>query len=249
MILGMTHQYIPKNKSAQKLSALNTQPIDLGDLPDGGTDEDEATESGANGIPSTWDAPKDLSLKQASESEPIVADEVPPLNSDLGGHNDPHQGEFSGATVATDEEINSAPKDRDEDELNEEFESDSKAASKQERDLRKRMFQLEQKLHSVDLKERKRSHIWVSPFLGEVVEVMSEHLGITKGKVYEAAILMFYRNCFSVEKRMLADLGLMLDSATLQNKELSIEINALEDLANMAMQAEASPLNQAPPEN
>jgi hypothetical protein len=152
--------------------------------------------------------------------------------------------DLSGVEAASDEEIKAKVGRTDEEDLGEQFNSYSKAATQGERALRKRMFELEQRLHSVDLKERERTWIWTSPFITEVTAVMSDHLGIPKCEVYEAAILMFYRNCFSTEKRMLADMGMMLDSSTLQNQELAIEISALEDLANMAMQAEASPLNQ-----
>lgn len=103
-------------------------------------------------------------------------------------------------------------------------------------------------MRTVDLSIKLRTRINYSPYIDEVVSTMGEHSKIPKGEVLEAAILLFYRNVFCAEKRMLADMGLMLDSATLQNQELAMESSALESLAELAMQEEGCPLFPQPEE-
>jgi hypothetical protein len=240
----------PHTPSNGSLGGTPASPkaVDLGDIPDGWDDETEGSDGAVS--------PASDSLAGVPEPAPIAPEvvatgtaEVPKRGGETDAENTPFTADdLSDVSAATEDDMKSSVGRSDETDLNEDFESYSKAASQGEKALRKRMFSLEQRLHSVDLEDNERTWLWLSPFIGEVADVMADHLGISKGKVFEAAILMFYRNCFSMEKRMLADMGLMLDSSTLQNQELAIEISALEDLANMAMQAEASPLNQVPEE-
>jgi hypothetical protein len=202
-------------------SAPAYKGIDLGSIPDGWVDEEE--------------------LEPNVQSERSNAEESPNPSAPSESFTDD---DLSHVEAASSEQINAPTKRSDEEDLNEQFDRYSKASTQSEGDLRKRMYRLDQKLHSVDFEVKERAWIRASPFVLEVADVMALHLGIPKAEVYQAAVLMFYRNCFSSEKRMLGDMGLMLDASTLQNKELAIEASALEDLANLAIQAEASPLNQ-----
>jgi hypothetical protein len=74
-----------------------------------------------------------------------------------------------------------------------------------------------------------------------MLDFICEHMGEKQGDILLAALTLFYRNCFSNERRMLHDMGFFLDNLALQNQELCMETSALEDLAQMAIELESSP--------
>lgn len=175
------------------------------------------------------------------ESAPNKDPEAP-LKQDGGLDEKPFASDdISGVQSATDEEINTRSKVSDVSDLNEDFSRHDRARINDEKNLRKRRFLLEQKLHAVDLSARAKFSNRYSPLTDELFHFIADHLGITKGAAIEAAALMFYRNCFSNERRMLNDLGLMLDSFSLQTQELNMEASAIENLALMAIESEMSP--------
>lgn len=240
-----------QTKGFQPSSNSNSNGIDLGSIPDAWTMEDEAVVASVKPPLSDEIKVTEMTPKSVSGDEPDASDEVVTKSAEIVGENDPAinpaaEDDLSGIAAASEEDIASTQKRNREADLDQGSEDYTKSASQGEKELKRRMFELEQMLHTVDWDDHDRLYFWGSPFISKVVELMSDHLGISKGRVYEAAIIMFYKNCFS-EGAKLADMGLMLDSATLQNQELAIEISALEDLANLAMQAEASPLNQSAP--
>lgn len=199
--------------------------------------------AGIKDIP-VYTGPLGTSSKESSDQE------SPPSSENINGGDtaDDFEDEkpfvaddHSGVEPASIDEVNTINSRKDESDLEEDFPRYEKARSDDEKSIRQRLFEAEQKLHTVDLTARSRFRCWYSPFIDELHGLMAEHLGISKGQAIEAATLMFYRNCFSNEKRMLNDLGLMLDSFALQNQELGMEASAMEDLALMAIEAEASP--------
>jgi len=147
--------------------------------------------------------------------------------------------------AASDEEVSRVAAKGDEADMEEDFERFAKATSNADETIRQRAFELEQKIHSVDHSNRRKQAFWTSDYYVEIAELIAEQLGCTKGQVIESALLLFFRNCFMDERRMLNDLGLMLDSFTLQTQELGMEVSALEDLANLSIEAESSPLDNS----
>jgi len=149
-------------------------------------------------------------------------------------------GDYDGETPASDAEMKSQRGTSNAD-MDEDFGRFSKAADEGEKAIHKKAFDLEQKLHSVDFAQKTCVNIWMNPIFTDILDAMSEQLNVPKSEVAQAALLLFYRTFFSDERRMLNDLGFMLDNLSLQLEEMGMEMSAFEDLANMAVELELSP--------
>lgn len=112
---------------------------------------------------------------------------------------------------------------------------------KSKADIQRRAYALEQKLHTADLSQKIRHSLWCSPLVFDMIGLIAEQLGIPKSDVVHMAAIMFYRQCFSDERRMLNDLGMLLNNLECQAEELEMEIQSLEDTALSAVELELSP--------
>ena len=139
------------------------------------------------------------------------------------------------------EELKSNKGARNESDLKEEFERFSKAVDAHAREAQEEAYRLEMKLHKLDTSKKVNISIWANPIVNEIINVMSKQLGEDKGEIVLAAMLLFYRNATRDERRLLHDLGFLLDNLALQNQELAMETSVLEDLAQQAIELEASP--------
>lgn len=113
--------------------------------------------------------------------------------------------------------------------------------SKDPVEIQKRALQLEQKLHLVDLNQKIRHSLWCSPLVFEMIGLIADQLEISKGDVAHTAIIMFYRQCFSDERRSVSELGMLLKNLECQVEELGMQIESLEDTALTAVELELSP--------
>lgn len=141
----------------------------------------------------------------------------------------------------SDEELKSIKGARNESDLKEEFGRFSKAADAHSREVQEEAFKLEMRLHKLDTSKKVNISIWANPIVNEIINVMAKQLGEDKGEIVLAAMLLFYRNALRDERRLLHDLGFLLDNLALQNQELAMETSVLEDLAQQAIELEASP--------
>lgn len=113
--------------------------------------------------------------------------------------------------------------------------------SKNPEEIQKRALELEQKLHLADLNLKTRNSLWCSPLVFDMIDLIGDQLGIPHGDVAHMAIIMFYRQCFSDERRSVSDLGMLLKNLECQVEELGMEIQSLEETALTAVELELSP--------
>jgi hypothetical protein len=149
--------------------------------------------------------------------------------------------EYDSEEPASDEDFEAKNKRSDESDMNEKFGRFAKAADIHSIAVQREAHALEMRLHSIDLKQKKNIQVWANPIVDEIIDVIRKQLGEERESVVLAAMLYFYRSVMQDERRMLHDLGFLLDNLALQNQELCMETSALEDLAQQAIELEASP--------
>ena len=114
-------------------------------------------------------------------------------------------------------------------------------AKKSDADIQERAHKLECRLQSADLSEKSQHSLWCNPAVFEMLGLISDQHGVPKGEVVHMALIMFYRQCFSDERRMINDLGTLLNNLTLQTEQVGLGIQSLEETAQTAVELELSP--------
>lgn len=114
-------------------------------------------------------------------------------------------------------------------------------AKKNGADIQERACKLEYLLQSADLSEKAQNSLWCNPVIFEMLGLISDQLGVPKGEVVHMAMIMFYRQCFSDERRMINDLGTLLNNLSLQTEQLGLGIQSFEETAQTAVELELSP--------
>ncbi|NBB81110.1 MAG: hypothetical protein GVY36_17005 [Verrucomicrobia bacterium] len=217
------------NKDPKKISSIDDLPDGLDEEPsDVQPDNQTPTENGASSAASS-----------AVESAPEKGNDS--VAKKHGNTIPCAPSEYGLEESAADEESEAKNKRGDESDMNEKYERFSKAADIHSIEVQQEAHELEMKLHKIDLSQKENVGIWANPILKDIIAVICKQLGETQDKVVLAAMLHFYRSVMQDERRMLHDLGFLLDNLALQNQELCTETSALEDLAQQAIELEASP--------
>lgn len=151
------------------------------------------------------------------------------------------ESEYESEEPASDEEFETKNKRGDQSDMEEEFGRYAKATDIDLKEIQKKAYAIEKELQEADLGKKKCVSLSLFPITKKIIDLMAEQLGEPTDKVVHAALLLFYRNVMQDERRMLHDLGFLLDNLALQNQELAMETSALEDLAQQAIELEASP--------
>ena len=205
-------------------------------------------------LPDTLDDdPTELNSENQSTSENQVeggpdfsAESPPQKDAEMGGDSVEENAavssfEFDSEEPATDEEIERKNKRGDESDMEGKFGRFAKAVDLDSKEIQKEAYALEKRLQELDFGEKKTISLWMCPITKEIIDVVADQLGVDISEVVHAAMLLFYRSVMQDERRMLHDLGFLLDNLALQNQELAMETSALEDLAQQAIELEASP--------
>lgn len=219
-------------------SDLSSTPEKVSEITAGGTPSQESKEAQKG---ESQDAPN-TSKKEGQEGSTKPDQKGIPEDADSDEQPDPiSDDEIAHEPPATDDEISTTKTRSDESDMGKDFCRYAKAAEMGQEEIQKRAYDLEMKIHNIDASQKTRLNIWASPIVHEILDTMAEQLGVPKSEVILCACVMFYRNCLTDERRMLHDLGFLLDNLALQNQELCMETSSLEDLAQQAIELEASP--------
>ena len=149
--------------------------------------------------------------------------------------------EYESEETASEEAVKAKNERGDESDMKERFARFAKTADIRSTEIQKEAHDLEMRLQGIDLKQKENVQIWANPIVKDLIKVIGQQLGETHENVVLAGMLHFYRSVMQDERRLLHDLGFLLDNLALQNQELCMETSALEDLAQQAIELEASP--------
>jgi hypothetical protein len=221
---GMSLKEDPKKRSSiyDLPDALDEDPSDVQ------PDNQSPTENEASSISKSDD---EKSPQKEGDSVAKKEEETTPF----------YPSEYDSEEPASDEEFEAKNKRGDDSDMNEKFGRFAKAADIHSIEVQKEAHELEMKLHKIDLSQKTNIEVWANPILKDIIKIICKQLGETQDKVVLAAMLHFYRSVMQDERRMLHDLGFLLDNLALQNQELCMETSSLEDLAQQAIELEASP--------
>lgn len=224
MLMGMSLNKHPKKRSRiyDLPDALDDDPSDLN------SGSQSASENQAASAPdSSAESPSEKGTDPLTKKE---AETVPFASS-----------EYDSEEPAADDEFEAKNQRGSESDMKEEFGRFAKAADIHSKEIQKKAHQLEMKLHQIDLGKKKNISLWLYPITKEIIDVVCDQMNEDVQEVVLAAMLFFYRHAIGDERRMLHDMGFLLDNLALQNQELCMETSALEDLAQQAIELEASP--------